>query len=454
MASCSLDIPVENELTDPNALSTILSAQEDLATAYSTFPKVHSSLSILTDDFVPLGFARNDKTSMNLYNWSAYDLIIYTGNLWEEYYACILHINALLEREKMIREWLDEKQNKELDQTLAEAYTLKAMCYLELLQLFGTRYDDTTHPEGIILKEKSPMERLSRSSKAACVQEINTLLDLADIHFDKSVAIMPTHHRAIGFCSKETILGLRVRLALYLGDYRSVLTLLPDTPEAQVPKGAGDWGTASKSYGITAAYVLNTFYNDAYDSSPAAEQMKFGLNERYRYTAKDLRTPSYAVNISLYEDDMQVLGKYCLTRFERQEIRSAYLIRPQELLFARAEALARLGQEDQACKVVNGYLQSIHAPTIALSLRGDELIRAILDEKAKELVGENINYFDQKRSCRPLKRFGMYGTSISKVVPIDDYRWTFPIPASEYNSNPHLVQNEGWPTKKIREDQD
>lgn len=446
LTACSLDIPVENEMTDPNALTGIQSASELLSTAYSRYPTDFLELSVLAEDFVPQSYAGNDPYLLHLYYYHDLEMMTFATSLWESYYAGIVQINALLEREEMLRERLasSDEDLAQFHYLLGEAETLKASCYLDLLRLFATPYDDTGRPEGIVLKDQTLMTRPARASKEECVREITALLDRAEANFAKCLASKTIHGAVPGFCSPETTRAVRARLLLYTGDLEGVLRETSKLPTPSVITTPERWAVASGEDGGTALFRSNTFYNNAYDSNPVASQMKYALSEALSFSPEDLRSQSYSVCPT--GRSYQVLGKYCLARFRKVEIRSCFLIRPQELLFVRAEALARNGQEKEAIETVNTYLASCHAPVIDPMLSGEALIDAILREKAQEMVGENTNYLDLVRLHRPIRRYEMMSSSVRREIAPDDYHRTLPIPYSEIKNNSSMVQNQGWPT--------
>ncbi|MBQ5476228.1 MAG: RagB/SusD family nutrient uptake outer membrane protein, partial [Bacteroidaceae bacterium] len=78
------------------------------------------------------------------------------------------------------------------------------------------------------------------------------------------------------------------------------------------------------------------------------------------------------------------------------------------------------------------------------SISGDELISAIIIQKNKEFAGEGVNWFDLKRTNSQTTRLGNWGQSVSSVIKSNDYRWTMPIPSSEYKYNDNVRQNDGW----------
>lgn len=448
LTACSLDIPVENEMTDPNALTGIQSASELLSTAYSRYPTDFLELSVLAEDFVPQSYAGNDPYLLHLYYYHDLEMMTFATSLWESYYAGIVQINALLEREEMLRERLtsSDEDLAQLHYLLGEAETLKASCYLDLLRLFATPYDDTVHPEGIVLKDQTLMTRPARASKEECVREITALLDRAEANFAKCLASKTIHGAVPGFCTPETARAVRARLLLYTGDLESVLRVTSKLPTPSVITTPDRWAVASGEDGGTALFRSNTFYNNAYDSNPVASQMKYALSEALSFSPEDLRSQSYSVEVSSTGRSYEVLGKYCLARFRKVEIRSCFLIRPQELLFVRAEALARTGQEKEAIAMVNTYLASCHAPLIDDQLSGESLLDAILLEKAREMVGENTNLLDLIRLHRPISRYEMMSNSVRRQIARDDYHRTLPIPYSEIKNNSSMVQNQGWPT--------
>lgn len=445
LAGCSLDIPVENEMTDPSAVTDVRSGYELLSSAYGLYPCDFPELSLLAEDYVPQSYAGNDPSQLRLYYYHEPELIDFATDLWDAYYAAIVQVNALLEREDGLRAQ-QESVPGEIDYLLAEAQTLKALCYLDLLRLFATPCDDTAHPEGIILKGGTAMTRPARSTKEETVGEIERLLDRAEKGFARCTPEETLHGAGPGFCSAETVRGVRARLLLYEGDCDGLLELLPEESLPRPITTAEGWALAPAGAG-TALYRRMTFYNSLYDTDPTPRQMKYALAPGLTPAPEDLRSGSYSVQVVLPGRSYSVEGKYCLARFQKTEIRTCFIIRPQELLFVRAEALARVGREDEAIRLVNGYLSLCRAPLLNPALSGDTLLDALLREKAKEMAGENTNFLDLIRCHKPITRYEMRSGTVRTQIAPDDYRRTLPIPYSEFKNNPSMVQNQGWPTK-------
>lgn len=74
--ACSLDIPYENQFSDPDAITTPHTARELLATAYNSLPNPDFELAVLGDDFVPTYLINRNANLNNLYKWLRFSLIV------------------------------------------------------------------------------------------------------------------------------------------------------------------------------------------------------------------------------------------------------------------------------------------------------------------------------------------------------------------------------------------
>lgn len=73
--ACSLDVPYENQFSDPDAITTPQMARELLATAYSQLPHPEFQLSVLGDDFAPTSWIKRNPDLDNLYKWEPQPII-------------------------------------------------------------------------------------------------------------------------------------------------------------------------------------------------------------------------------------------------------------------------------------------------------------------------------------------------------------------------------------------
>lgn len=453
LSACSLDIPVENELTDPKAISSVQTAYEALASAYSSYPKVELELSLLSDELVPTHRAGQSPQMAQLYAYTDYALQSLASDLWSGYYETIKDANAVLVRLPDLRSRLSSAEQLQLDYLAGEAKTLKALSYLQLLQLFATPYDDAEHTGGIILKDRVEREELPRSTKAETVQAIERLLKEALTAFDTTTR--PPYGSAPGFVNAATARALLARLYLYAGDWAKAeevtRTLVPATLSASmVPTTPLAWSQGASTIALFASSVPVTYYNSIYAQSKSATNATYQLPQRSYLASTDLRHRSYALDSTLQVDatttrSLQIIGKYAAFLFAGGLPSYNCVVRTTEPIFLRAEALARSGDETAARDLLNSYLRLVGADEVASTVTGSALIDAIIAEKAREFAGEGLRFFDLKRLGLPIEHYTPNEERVSLTLPAGSYKRTLPLPASERSNKNLGAQNPGWP---------
>ena len=101
--------------------------------------------SLLGNDFVPTSLSIKDISSLHLYNWDDREISKLAPTLWQGYYNVIAQCDALLERMQAV-ETQGQTEGTERQAIIAEAKTLKALSYFQLLRVFAPAYD--LNPEG------------------------------------------------------------------------------------------------------------------------------------------------------------------------------------------------------------------------------------------------------------------------------------------------------------------
>ena len=443
MSGC-LDIKLEDQYADPDAITTTATARELLASAYNSLPRYQMEFSVLADDFVPTDYVGNYAELQNLYNWESKAMEDLSDVVWNEYYMTIAILNALLPRMENI-DPRDEADALEKDRIRSEAKALKAMCYFDLLRLYGPAYsEDNASKEGIILKHRLELDFLPRSSVQDCVTEISKLLEEA--------ASVENNAAEVFYLSTPAVKALQAELELYREDYKKAvsygLPLLEDV-ESRWTKSEYEnlWADNASRERLFAPYIFDSFYVDlCYDRNSGDY---FVLNPSVSYADDDVRKDwaSYVINIK--GTRRVTLGKYNRMYYDNVSVRYINTMRYSGVCFAVAEAYARDGEELMARKTVNRLLDAYGAEPLDESLTGDALIEAILAEKQKEFAGEGVRLFDLKRNGKRLVKKGKYGVGTSSSIESDDYRWLLPIPQSEYRYNDNItLNNPGWPLIK------
>lgn len=452
--SCSLDLPYENEFSDPDAIVSVTNAKELLAVAYKDLPNVEFELSILSDDFQESHHVDKVPLLKNLYKWQPESIRLLAETIWSDYYTSISTLNALLERAKNISVETAAEE-LELQSIINETKRLKAFCYYNLLLLFAPSFEEGKQQEGIILKDKLELQYLSRSSITDCLSTIKALLleSLSQENKDRKAS----------FISQTTAYYLLADLSLYCDDYKEaekyalmVLNVegndILDTKEY-----ANLWGGTLSREALFATYNRTSFYTDLryhVEHIPSDLGDFFTINDLIAegYSANDIRKEHCVFSLdvpgSIIGDTIHssFLGKYNKMNREKTEIKYINKYRVSGAYFILAEAYFFDPQKSDldVRTVLNQYLTQRKASLIDDTLTGEVLLKSILTEKWKEFIGEGVRYFDLKRYRKSVLRDWIIPGKIEKTISGDNYRWTFPIPESEYLHNDLIIQNEGW----------
>lgn len=434
-----LDIKLENQFSDPDAITTVDTARELLATAYSSIPRYQMEFSVLSDDFYPTTYANQYAEMQNLYNWQDNAITDLSSQVWNDYYMTVAYLNALLDRIDNVKTE-DEAGALELQNVHSEALALKAYCYFDLLRIYAPAYsEDVLDRDGIILKNRLELDFLPRSSVRVCVEEIASLLSEA--------AKVSNTGNAVYYFGSDAVNALRAEFELYRGAYDAAveygLPLLSDLESRLTETEYSNLWTENESQErIFAPYIFDSFYiNLNYDRESGDY---FCLAGGVTYEDTDMRKSWCEYQGP--QTGVRSLGKYNRMYYENTEVRYINTLRYSGVCFTVAEAYARDGQPGEAVALMNRYLGARGCTLLDESLSGDALVDAILTEKQREFVGEGVRYFDLKRIGRPLDRYNAAGNRTSTIAA-DDYRHLFPIPQSEYRYNENITaehQNPGW----------
>ena len=403
-AACNLNIPPQDQYSDPDAITTVSNARSLLASAYLAYPHEEYAFSLLGNDFVPTSLSVKDISSLHLYNWDDREISKLAPTLWQGYYNVIAQCDALLERMQDVKTQ-GQTEATEKQAIIAEAKTLKALSYFQLLRVFAPAYDLNPDAPGIVLKTQLGIEDKPRASIRDVVAMIRHLLN---------EAVQTPHAPARnGWLSQTAVQYLLADVALYAGDNEAAITygksVLDKSNDAYFTPNVINslWQSNSNPARIFAFNIHTAYYVDI--QSSAREGDYFCLNPQLDYVASDVRRASFVYPFVMDGTGRTLFGKY-----------------------------NRANKTNQAI----GYINMMRYAGTSNQV----LLQLILTDKQREFAGEGINFFDLKRThLAALSRQTQWGTGTNNTISTGDYRWCFPIPVSEYRFN-RVEQNAGWPS--------
>ena len=133
---------------------------------------------------------------------------------------------------------------------------------------------------------------------------------------------------------------------------------------------------------------------------------------------------------------------------EEQSARDAYVIRLAEVYLIAAEAQLKLGNTAKAAEYLNKLRKRAAIPGREAAMvitAANVTLDFILDERARELAGEQLRWFDLKRTGKLIERITLHNPDAkSNILP---YHLVRPIPQDQVDAvtnKAEFKQNEGY----------
>ena len=204
-----------------------------------------------------------------------------------------------------------------------------------------------------------------------------------------------------------------------------------ETDATKRPAGmnVGDTAVFTTKYPVTAAFRQSKKYriydlNDTYkaDGTP---------NDRFHY-----------VSLQKFDDPTRA------TDATTESSRDAYILRLGEVYLLAAEAQLNLGKKDSAAYYLNEIRTRAAVTGRTANMRiaaADVTLDFILDERARELAGEQVRWFDLKRTNKLVERVKKYNPDAAAYI--QPFHMLRPIPQSEIDavtSKGDFKQNPGY----------
>jgi hypothetical protein len=196
---------------------------------------------------------------------------------------------------------------------------------------------------------------------------------------------------------------------------------------------------AGLKIGDTAAYATKMEINDAFEAT-----RKYRTYDRTKTYNPDGSVKDFLhyVTLSKFMDPTRPSFN------EAQSARDVFVIRLAEVYLIAAEAQMKLGTLQAAADNINILRTRAAKPgrTAAMQIAPAQVtIDFILDERARELAGEQLRWFDLKRTGKLIDRIKAYNPN--NAVYLQPYHVVRPIPQNQIDAvtnRTEFKQNEGY----------
>lgn len=403
------------------------------------------------------GEARADNVAQNLTSLNTESLNLLTNNVnpslritnWSQLYAVVNQSNLIIKNVRLMsQKGLYANKTAEYNQTLGQAYALRALCYFNMTRIWG-ELPIVTQP----LKDATENYYVERSDTAKVYNRIELDLDSAAVLLPTSYSPSQTTKALL---TAGAVNAIYTDLYMWRHQYEKALTA-----SQRILNNTANYSLTS----LTDATALeNTTYARQFTHGFSTEsifEIDFNFAERgarsfYIQVYGDIGfQPAFQVSVPLmtkfspsdkratisYNERRDITKFFDKTNFVRSTMddKNIIMYRLSDILLLRAEALNQLNRPAEAIAIVNqmkvragetGLLPSDYS-----GLNKSQVEDIILNERSKELCFEGKRWFDLVRT----------GKAISVMQPInglnneDNYVW--PIFLNEIRLNPLLKQN-------------
>jgi len=381
--------------------------------------------------------------------------------IYRTFYRIIGNVNYVIDN-------IDQASGNTADKNTikAEALTLRAYAYLNLVQIYGKRYDATAKPNsqlGVPLLLSSEDSNKPRATVEAVYAAI-----IADLDAAMALNALATDKSHAGLTVAQ---GVRARAALAMQDYPNAIKYAKQVTDANkyplmsvADYQAGfnnaalsefiwasmptlDQGDTFGSFFGQIAYNANTSFmrgnpkriNSAlYDQIPATDVRK----KMWEPAPTTANFPLPATN---FARQPYMSRKFSVKTVGDPSLGDVPLMRTAEMYLILAEAYAKTAGGEANAKATLFTLVSKRDPAAVLSVNtGQALIDEILFNRRIELWGEGHRWLDLKRLNLPLDRTvvpNYVSASVAGLltVPAGDLKWQFLIPRAEMEANPAIA---------------
>jgi hypothetical protein len=419
------------------------------------------------ENFIPK--SSNLVTNFATWNHSVVASTNEVQNLWGQIYASINAINVFLEglEDAKTTGKLDKinVSQAEYDQYKSEAYTLRAICYFDLLQMYSKPYrDGSGSNQGVPLRLKAMKSAAENDMAPASVADVYTQI-LKDLNDAEPLAIT-TYGATADLLNttrvhKNTIIAFKSRVLLHMQNYSGVVTETAKIVNASAPFTSP--GGVPHTLSATYASIFASPYTakESIFSMPFTTTNTPGTQNGLPHYYNPASSESYYLVVAAGSTYSKIdatdarrtmmvtsggntfLGKYpdftTLTNY-------APVIRYAEILLNRAEALVRAGGS-----VTQGAVDLLNAVrtrsfpagayTLASFATPQAFYDAVLLERDIEFLGEGMRNLDIMRLglTIPAKNGGAMGSV--PTVPPGSATYIWPVPASEQAYNKLMPNN-------------
>jgi len=408
-----------------------------------------STPDILADNLILNQQGRKSQQTFFLYKYQANN----TWDVWSNAYSVILRANFVLQN-------IDHLAAGDFKNDIqGEALAIRALAHFDLLRVYAKSYSSAADADlGVAyVTSTDPAQLPSRLP-------VKQAYGLVEQDFLQAQTLIGADN-GVGRLNKAAVEALLSRLYLYEGQWQKVVdqatSAIADAPAANALASATDfpliWTDETEAdvlFKIKIQDADNVTIGVGYEQAgPSGVIPEYSVDFAFfnLFTNNDVRKNAYIGQTNYNGFDFNYVKKYFGRPTGAANDLDAKVIRMGEVYLNRAEAYYNLTNPVSALADLNTLRSNRYNGFVAGAETGTALYDAIQLQRRLELAFEGARFFDIKRLNLPIQRssFGdrADGTGVAatiKTVAAGSNLFQLPIPLSELNANPKIVQNPGY----------
>ncbi len=436
LASCKKSFLDPKVTTARDAASSITTVSDLNGLIIGAYDRMNAA-SYYGRDFIIFGAARSDNAfstgnTNRFVSTSEFNQIATDGNAtgtWQQIYAVIANANLV------VNATVENDDSKEVKFAKGQAYFIRALCYMDLVRLYGQQNAGGNLGVPLVIQFKSEELFPTRATVDETWAQIGADLDMAAQMMDPSLdPSSPTE------VTTWAVYALQSRYYLYVKDWAKAAAAADKVISSgkfstiDAANYVSSWGSGPNANSIfemaftaTDNLGFNSLYFIIQETSYGDIQVTQDLYDQYEAT--DVRKDLYTKTGS----KIRMTGKYPSPDYTD----NIKVIRYDEVILNYAEALTQSGSPN-ALQWLNWIPNHRNATPYATAT-----LNNVYEERRKELAMEGHRFFDLMRWSKDVPKVDP-GQTFSATIPFGDSRLAFPIPQVEINANPQIEQNKGY----------
>ncbi|QSB28561.1 RagB/SusD family nutrient uptake outer membrane protein [Flavobacterium sp. CLA17] len=396
-----------------------------LTTGYATYPEHKSLTAVRTDELQMDEFADELNIFKDIYIWKDVNPDRITSSFqYQDLYTVIFYTNVLINEGSKKLQVSDER-----NQLIGEAYSLRAMAYFDLINLFGKPYNPATagSDKGIPLALEIDLEQVFIPQSVEVIY--NQII--SDTKEAEKLLTVSTQTKGLNYrFSKVALYSLESRVYLYQQQW-------------QKSQDAADKALAINNVlvDLKATPVLATKY-DSKESILALEDGYINGLKRTSYASTDLLAAYNRTTDLRFPVYFLASGsRFRIQKGANDDQKCSF--RTSELYLTKAETALKLNNIGDAKTTVLSFIKNRYTAagytqleTTVNAMNAADLTNFILEERRREFAVEGHRWFDLRRTTQKEIIHTLNGDEYKLIQ--NDPRYTIIFPANARLNNPNL----------------